>query len=64
MAEINELDEVDNKWLDALAPYLGGRIVPYFKCDDGSIDAEKTMENFAKLQGFTKIGKNGESIPW
>lgn len=61
MAEVNE---VDDKWLKALEPYLGGGIVPYFRSPDGSIDAEKTLENFAKLQGFTKIGKNGESIPW
>jgi hypothetical protein len=62
--EGREMNITDEKWIDALGPYLGGGNVPYFTSPDGSVDAEKTMENFAKLHSFTKIGQNGESIPW
>ena len=58
------MDATDKKWINALKPYLGGGIVPYFRLSDGTVDAEKTMEAFCKAHDVVKIGPNGEDIPW
>lgn len=52
----------DDKWINALRPYLGGGVVPTYKNPDGSVDAEKTIDNFCKLKGARKIGPNGEYL--
>ena len=48
------MNEIDQKWLDALKPYLGGGIVPIFFSGVGEIDAEKTIEHMCMLHGISK----------
>ena len=56
------MQDVDQKWVDALRPYWGGGIVPLFKNADGTVNAERTMEHFARMHRVPKIGPNGEEI--
>jgi hypothetical protein len=54
----------DDKWMDALAPYWGGKFVPEWKLADGSIDAAKTIDFLMESRGQKKSGKNGgDSAP-
>lgn len=52
--------EQDNKWIAALKPYWGGGIVPYWKLEDGSVDAVKTINHMMKSRGQKQIGPLGE----
>jgi len=56
-------NKIDDKWMDAIAPYWGGGIVPNWKLPDGSVDAQKTVDWMMRIRGQMKIGKNGEDIP-
>ena len=56
--------DCDQKWVDAMKPYWGGGIVPVYYNADKSVNAERTLENFAKAHGFKKIGPNGEDLEW
>jgi hypothetical protein len=55
---------VDEKWIQALKPYWGGGIVPVWKLEDGSIDAQKTIDWMMRARGEKKIGPNGEELEW
>lgn len=52
----------DQKWLDALQPYLGGGVVPFFKNFDGTVNAQATIDNFCSLYDIQKVGSNGEPL--
>lgn len=57
-----KLSDIDVGWINALKPYLGGGIVPIYRKPDGSIDAEKTMDQFCSLYGLKKLDSNGVPI--
>jgi hypothetical protein len=56
--------EQDEKWIDALKPYWGGGIVPFWKLADGGIDAAKTIDHLMRAKDAKKIGPKGEYLEW
>jgi len=49
-----EMPDSDRKWVDALKPYIGGGIVPFYTLPDGSVDAQKTIDSFCMLNDVNK----------
>jgi hypothetical protein len=56
------VNEHDEKWVNALRPYVGGGLVPFYRAADGSIDAVKTINSLMRLKGCKMIGPNGEDV--
>jgi hypothetical protein len=54
----------DMKWIDALRPYFIDRRIPPFLKSDGTIDAEKTIEYFARAHGVKKVNPDGKLVEW
>jgi hypothetical protein len=59
-----EISINDQKWINALKPFWGGGTVPFWRDEDGSIDAQKTIDWLMRARGQKKIGKMGESLEW
>jgi len=57
-----EYNETDKKWIEAIRPYWGSGMVPYWVNGDGSIDAQKTVDWLMRLRNQKKIGPNGEEL--
>jgi poly(3-hydroxybutyrate) depolymerase len=56
-------NERDQAWVNALKPYLGGRIVPLYMDSDGTVNAEKTIDRFCELHGVHKLDpKTGQEL--
>lgn len=54
----------DQKWIDALKPYWGGRQVPFWRNTDGTVDAAQTIDYMMRTRGEKKVGANGEPLEW
>jgi hypothetical protein len=57
-------NEIDRKWLDALKILysVDKAVLPFWKNQDGSVDAVLTLTKFLTLQNI-KIGVDGRIIP-
>lgn len=56
---------VDDLWLDALRPYVGGGIVPFYRTPAGAVDAARTIDAFMRMHNVCKLDpKTGREIPW
>jgi hypothetical protein len=60
-----KLNESDQKWIDALKPFWGGGTVPFWRNEDGTINAARTIDWMMRTRGEKKLDpKTGAEIPW
>jgi len=59
------MNSIDQKWLDAIRPYCGGRTVAFWNSQNGEVDADKTIDRMMQSRGQKKLDpKTGAKIEW